>query len=177
VKLPKGKVRDIRIYGDPVLRRKADRVEKIDPALLALAADLVATMLARDGVGLAANQIGDRHAVVALNPKGADVQQDVLVLVNPEVVECSGTAEREEACLSLPGISEVLARPARVKVRAVGLDGKALEVTGEGTLARALLHETDHLNAVLFIDHLPLVRRRMLKGRLEELSTSRKGKP
>jgi len=170
MKAPKAKVREIRIYGDPVLRRKARPVAAIDAATLQLAADLVATMLAKDGLGLAANQIGELHAIIALNPRGIGVEQEVLVLLNPGVAESTGTAEREEACLSLPGISEVLERPAHVKVKAVALDGKAVEVNAEGTLARALLHEIDHLNGILFIDHLLPVRRKMLKARLDELA-------
>jgi peptide deformylase len=164
-----GKVRDIRIYGDPVLRKKARRIDKIDDETLALVADLLATMLEKDGLGLAANQIGELKAVIAINPRGIGIDQDLFVLLNPEVVECSGSVEREEACLSLPGISEVLVRPAQTRVKALSPAGKSLEVNVEGTLARALLHEIDHLNGVLFIDHLPLVRRRLLKDRLKEL--------
>jgi peptide deformylase len=164
----------VRIYGDPVLRRKARKVEVIDSETLQFVADLMATMLAKDGLGLAANQIGELKAIIAINPRGIKVDRPPLVLINPEVIECSGEIEREEACLSLPGISEVLARPAKVRVK--GLDGKGeeVDVSAEGTLARALLHEIDHLNGVLFIDHLALARRKLLKTKLRELErTSR----
>jgi peptide deformylase len=166
---PAGRVCDIRVYGDPLLRRKAARISGLEPDLPRLIADLVETMLKKDGLGLAANQIGELRAVIAVNPRGVGIDQNPLVLVNPEVVASSGRVEREEACLSLPGISEVLARPARVTVKCQEPSGTALEVKAEGTLARALLHEIDHLNGVLFIDHLPPVRRRMLASRLKAL--------
>jgi peptide deformylase len=163
---PPGKIRAIRIYGDPCLRQKALRVEKINIEMQQLIADLVATMIAKDGLGLAATQIGELEAIIALHPKAIGIESEPLVLVNPEIVECSGEIEREEACLSLPGISEVLSRPAKIRVRAQDAKGKVIEVTGEGTLARALCHEIDHLTGVLFIDHLPAIRRRLLKTRL-----------
>lgn len=165
----RGKVREIRLYGDPVLRSKATRVESIDDRVLQLAADLTETMLSRDGLGLAANQIGELSAVIVLNPRAAGGQQDILVLINPEIIEAQGTIEREEACLSLPGISEVISRPARTLVRAISLTGKQFELPVQGLLARALLHEIDHLNGILFIDYLPPLRRRLLTGRLKEL--------
>ena len=165
----KGRVRDIRIYGDPVLREKAQPVKEIDEQVLQLIADLVETMLVKDGLGLAANQIGELRSVIALNPKGVSIDQPPFALVNPELVAASGEVEREEGCLSLPGISEVLARPARVKVRGLGSKGKEIEVSAEGTLARALLHEIDHLNGVMFVDHLPPARRKLLKGKLDDL--------
>jgi peptide deformylase len=165
----KGSVKEIRIYGDPILRRKARRVEAVDEKLLQLVADLLETMLVKDGLGLAANQIGELKSVIAINPRAVGIEQEPFVLINPAIAECSGAIEREEACLSLPGISEVLARPAKARVVALDPTGKAVEVDAEGTLARALHHEIDHVNGILFIDHLPPVRRHLLKDRLKEL--------
>jgi peptide deformylase len=135
-----------------------------------LTADLLASLLAReDALALAANQIGELHAVIAVNPRTIGVDQDPFILLNPEVVESQGEVERSEGCLSLPGISEVLKRPAKVKVHAHSTKGKPVTVDAEGTLARALLHEIDHLNGVLFIDHLSPARRRLLQAALAEL--------
>ena len=97
------------------------------------------------------------------------MDQDPFVLLNPEIVECKGEVERSEGCLSLPGIFEILKRPAKVKGNAVSARGKPVTVEAEGTLARALLHEIDHLNGVLFIDLLSPARRALLKSALKEL--------
>ena len=91
---PKGKLRPICVYGHPVLRKKARRVERIDDDLLQLVADLVETMMAKDGLGLAANQIGEPRAVCVLNPRAIKLDQDILILINPEIVESSGEIER-----------------------------------------------------------------------------------
>jgi len=158
------------VYGSSALRKIAIRVEKVTPEIEQLEADLLASLLAReDALALAANQIGELHAVIAVNPRTIGVEQDPFVLLNPEVVESQGEVERSEGCLSLPGISEVLKRPAKVKVRAHNTKGKPVTVDAEGTLSRALLHEIDHLNGVLFIDHLSPARRRLLHAALAEL--------
>ena len=170
MKKVKGRIRPVLVYGSPALRKKAAPVQKVTPETEQLIADLLATLLAQeDGLALAANQIGELHAVIAVSPRTIGVDQDPFVLLNPEVVECKGEVERSEGCLSLPGIHEVLKRPAKVKVHAVSARGKSVTVDAEGTLARALLHEVDHLNGVLFIDHLSPARRKLLKAALAEL--------
>lgn len=126
-------------------------------------------MLAQDGLGLAANQIGEDVAAIAVNPRTAEVDIDPCCLVNPELVSGDGLVEAEEGCLSFPAIYEVVARPERVKVRALDESGNPLELEATGLLARALVHEIDHVNGILFVDHISPVRRRMLAGRLREL--------
>ncbi|MEO0107760.1 MAG: peptide deformylase [candidate division WOR-3 bacterium] len=170
--LPPGRVREVRLYGDPILRTKARLVTEIDKGLLQSAADLVATMLAHDGLGLAANQIGLTSAIVAIDLSRAEPSNGPIVLFNPQVVRNRGTEEAEEGCLSLPGITEVVARHSQVSVQATDYRGKKIEVSAQGIIARALLHEIDHLNGILFIDHLSELRRQMLRSRLARIKES-----
>lgn len=166
----KGRVRPVLVYGSPTLRKKCVPVADLTPEIEQLIADLLASMLAReDALALAANQIGELQSVIAVNPRTINIEQDPFILINPEVSECSGDVERSEGCLSLPGVNEVVKRPAGVKVQARNAKGKPVTVEAEGTLARALLHEIDHLNGVLFIDHLSPARRALLKAALAEL--------
>jgi len=166
----KGKNQKIRLYGDPILREKTKPVKKIDNAIKKLITDLKTTMLAQDGAGLAANQIGETVSIFVFNPRGTGVDQDPVAIINPEIVGSEGKGEREEACLSLPGIVEVLSRPSKVEIRGRSEDWKKIELTGLGILARAFQHEIDHLNGIFFIDRLSLTRQRMLKSKLDEIA-------
>jgi peptide deformylase len=165
---PAGLNRRVVLFGNPVLRSRAKRVTEVTPELRRLFADLKQTMLEQDGLGLAATQVGEPVAVFAVNPRAVEVDRDACCIVNPEVVEREGLAEAEEGCLSFPGLYEVLARPERVKVRGLDEQGAPFELEASGTLARALLHETDHLQGVLFIDHLSPARLKMLEARLKD---------
>jgi len=166
----KGRVRPVLVYGSPTLRMKCAPVKELTPETEQLIADLMASMLAReDALALAANQIGELQSVIAVNPRTIGIEQEPFILINPEVRECSGEIERSEGCLSLPGVNEVVKRPAKVKVHARSAKARAVTVEAEGTLARALLHEIDHLNGVLFIDHLSPARRALLKTALKDL--------
>jgi len=163
-----GAIRDIVRYGDP--RLLAPNVE-IDPAaedLTGLLADMVATCHAAPGIGLAAPQIGinKRLAIVDLSV-GADPSA-LLVLVNPVVVEEEGEQREEEGCLSVPDICEKVIRPARVKVRAGDASGVVRELEGTGLLARALSHETDHLNGRLFLHRLRGLKRELTWRKVEK---------
>jgi peptide deformylase len=149
----RGQVREIRTVGDPVLRSECDPVRTFDQTLRRLVDDLFATMYAADGAGLAANQIGVGRCVFVYDcGDDADVWHRGVV-VNAVVVEATGELLDEgEGCLSLPGITTVLARPSRVTVRGQDVDGSAVEITGTGYFARCLLHEADHLSGRLFTD-------------------------
>jgi peptide deformylase len=140
----------IRIFGDPILRERALEVTEFDVALRRLAEDMRAAMLAAAGVGLAANQVGVLKRLFTWETptsKGA--------LINPEVVECSEELEEsEEGCLSFPGLFYATRRPLRAQLRGYDVHGDPISVEGEGLDARVLLHELDHLNGILFIDHL-----------------------
>jgi len=147
-------IRDIVRWGDPRLTAENAEVDPAAEDLAGLIADMVATCHAAPGIGLAAPQIGvnRRIAIIDLSV-GAD-PNGVLVLVNPVVVEQSGEQKEEEGCLSVPDLAEKVVRPARVRVRAADASGAVREVEGTGLLARALCHETDHLNGMLFVDRL-----------------------
>jgi peptide deformylase len=163
---------DIRIYGDPVLRKTARRVTSFDDELKRFAKEMVAAMREKDGVGLAAIQIGRPVKLAVVDTTGGE--RDPFVLINPEIVFSSETmAEDEEGCLSVPTIRLMVKRPASVSVRAQDIDGKEYSVErAEGLLARVLQHEIDHLNGILFIDHVSPLQRRLLNGKLKKLAKS-----
>ncbi len=154
-------IRDLVRWGDPRLLAPNSPVDPISPALPALVADMIATCHAAPGIGLAAPQIGvnQRLAIVDLSV-GADPEA-LLVLVNPEILETSGEQREEEGCLSVPDVSERVVRPARALVRAADAEGKIWEIEGTELLARALCHEIDHLNALLFVDRLRGLKREL----------------
>lgn len=176
----------IRIFGDPVLRERAAEVTAFDDALGRLADDMLETMRAASGAGLAANQVGVlKRLFVWELPEhaGGDGEDDMEACgepgergayVNPEVLETSEEIqEGEEGCLSFPGLFYPTARPLRARIRAYDVHGRELEREGQGLLARIFLHEIDHLNGILFIDHLARhdrkeAMRRIRAGELEE---------
>ncbi|MEO0084318.1 MAG: peptide deformylase [candidate division WOR-3 bacterium] len=164
-----GENRKIRLYGDPILRVITKPVKKIDKEIQKIIADLKKTMLCQDGLGLAANQIGESYAIFVYNPRALGIDQDPIAVINPKIIERQGNQEQEEACLSLPGIVEVLARPSRVKLIGIDEKGKEITLSGSGLLARVFCHEIDHLNGILFIDHLSKMRRHMLKRQLDSI--------
>lgn len=140
----------IRIFGDPILRERAIEVTEFDAALQRLAEDMRATMLAAAGIGLAANQVG---VLKRLFTWATPLSEGALV--NPKAVECSEEFEEgEEGCLSFPGLFYATRRPLRVRMQGYDIHGDPISVEGEGLDARVLLHELDHLNGILFIDHL-----------------------
>ena len=160
----------IRIYPDPVLRVKCRPVETFDSGLRKLAANMIETMHAAPGVGLAAPQVGVdlRLAVVDIsvgeNPAG------VRVLVNPEIVRREGVETDTEGCLSLPGITDKVDRPFSITLRAQDLEGKPFELEADDYLARAICHEVDHLDGILFTDHLRGLRKERSKRQLKRLA-------
>ena len=141
----------LRTLPDPVLRQKARRVSKIDDALHKLIDDMIDTMRDADGVGLAANQVGVLQRVVVIE---IPEEEQVRVLINPEIVRREGERVVEEGCLSIPGFRGELVRSVKVRVRALDRDGKPVRFKADGLLAQALEHETDHINGILYIDHL-----------------------
>ncbi|MBE6070939.1 MAG: peptide deformylase [Clostridium butyricum] len=142
-------LRNIRKIGDAVLREQCREVEKIDNRLLTLIADMVETMYEADGVGLAAPQVGVLKRLFVI-----DVGDGPLVFINPEILETKGTQVGEEGCLSVPGVYEEVSRANYVKARAINEKGQEFEIEGRELLARAILHEYDHLNGTLFVDRL-----------------------
>jgi len=136
---------------DPVLRQKARRVDKINESLQKLIDDMVDTMRDANGVGLAANQVGVLQRVVVIEIPD---EEQVRVLINPEITRREGERVVEEGCLSIPGYRGELTRSLKLRVRALDRHGKQIRIKAEGLLAQALEHETDHINGTLYIDHL-----------------------
>ena len=160
----------IRIYPDPVLRVKCRQVTEFDAGLRKLAADMVETMHAAPGVGLAAPQIGVDLQIAVVDLSVGEDPKQVYVVVNPEVVHREGSEVAEEGCLSLPGINDKVDRPTLVRVKAVDLENKPIEIEAEEWLARAFCHEIDHLNGVLFTDYLRGLRKERARRALKRLA-------
>ncbi|MEO0025787.1 MAG: peptide deformylase [candidate division WOR-3 bacterium] len=164
-----GTNRRIVLYGNPALRTIAAPIREITPEILRLAADLQATLKASEGIGLAANQIGVPVSAFVLAPWQADVDLPLTFILNPEIIRTEGLIEEEEGCLSLPGIFEVIPRPEMVEVRGIDLRGHEIHLQATGLLARAIVHEFEHLRGILFIDHISELRRQLLQARLNAL--------
>ena len=156
-------------YGNPVLREVSLPVEKIDPETSQLVADMKATLKDYNGLGLAAIQIGVPLRVFIVDLSAIDITATTRVFINPEILETSGMAEFEEGCLSFPGIYQRLTRPERVKVKATDEYGKEFVMDADGLAARAILHEYDHLDGVLFIDHFSTIGRALVDKKLKRL--------
>lgn len=156
-------------YGNPVLEKPAEPVTAFDEELKKLVEDMFESMYAAHGVGLAAPQIGlsKRLAVVDITFK--EDPQAKLVLINPEIIHTEGRHTQNEGCLSIPEFREPVTRPHKVTVRAQDVTGNFFEKTGEELLARAFLHETDHLNGKLYIHHLSALKRDMIKRRIRKM--------
>jgi len=163
-------VRQVRLYGDPVLRRKALPVAEVDDTVRELIADMRETMHAYNGVGLAANQVGVLQRVLVVDIPVDEGTRARYALINPELDQRTGAESGEEGCLSIPGLYEEVRRAQRVRVRALDEHGRPLEFVAEGYLARALQHEVDHLDGVLFVDRLSLLKRRFLRQPLEAIA-------
>lgn len=162
----------VRIYGDPVLRQRAAEVKSFDVSLLRLVADLRDTMHAYHGVGLAANQVGvlERVLVVDVPLDEEGVSRASHALVNPVILERSSSQSDEEGCLSIPGINEDVTRALTIRVRYQDEAGRSVTLEAEGYLARAIQHEVDHLDGVLFVDRLSPLKRQFLRRALESLA-------
>jgi peptide deformylase len=163
----------IRIYPDPVLRVKCREVAAIDDRVRKLAADMVETMHAAPGIGLAAPQVGVEERIAVLDLSVGEDPKQVHVLINPEVVHREGAETDVEGCLSLPGMTDKVERPTAVRVKALDLSGEPVELHADGWLARAVCHEIDHLDGVLFVDHLRGLRRERAKRQLKKLAAER----
>lgn len=158
------KILDIRVLGDPVLRKETDPVSKITPEIRKLISEMFDTMYAAEGIGLAAPQVGRTERVAVM-----DVEGQKFAFVNPEIVEREGTARGEEGCLSIPEIFGDVTRATRVVVRALNENGEEVEVEGADLLARCMQHEIDHLDGKLFIDYLSVLKRRSAMSKWDKM--------
>jgi peptide deformylase len=156
-------------YGDPVLEKKAETVTVFDDELQKLLDDMFESMYAAHGVGLAAPQIGISKRVAVIDITFKEDPNAKLVLINPEIIRTEGRHTQQEGCLSLPEFRENVTRPRVGTVRAQDAKGNWFEKTGEDLLARALLHETDHLNGKLYISHISALKRDLIKRKVRKL--------
>jgi peptide deformylase len=157
-------------YGDAVLEKPSVPITKFDDTLAKLADDMFESMYAAHGVGLAAPQIGIAKRIAVIDVTFKEDPEAKIVLVNPEIIHVEGRITSNEGCLSLPEFREKVTRPKKVTARAQNLKGETFEVTGEELLARALLHETDHLNGKLYISHISALKRDLIKRKIRKLA-------
>ena len=156
-------------YGDPVLETPAEPVTKFDDELKKLVEDMFESMYAAHGVGLAAPQIGISKRLTVIDVSFKEDPDAKLVLANPEIIHTEGKQTQSEGCLSIPDFRESVTRAQKVTVRAQDVNGKWYEKTGEDLLARAFLHETDHLNGKLYISHISALKRDLMKRKIRKL--------
>ena len=156
-------------YGNAVLEAQTKPIEKFDDELAKLCEDMFESMYAAQGVGLAATQIGLSKRLAVVDVSIGKNPEARLVLANPEIIHVEGDQREEEGCLSLPGFRGNVLRPAYVTMRAQNLKGEVYEMRGEGLLARAFCHEIDHLNGILFLQHLSMLKRDLIKRRIRKL--------
>ena len=161
-------IRSITKYGEPVLHGPAEPVETIDDTIRSLLTDMVETMYAAPGIGLAAPQIGVPLRVIVIDLSVGEDRSQLIQLVNPEFVLKDGEQRQEEGCLSVPGYGGSPVRPARVEVKGLDPDGVERLYTGTDLLARAFCHEIDHLDGLLFVDRLSPLKRDLMKRRLRK---------
>lgn len=159
----------IRKYGDPVLETPAAVVSEFNGELRQLADDMFETMYANKGVGLAAPQVGVSQRLAVIDTSAGEDPAARLVLVNPVILVKEGVQIGEEGCLSIPGFREDVKRAYRVRVRAQDLDGNYFEAEGEELLARAMQHEIDHLDGILFLQHLSVLKRDLIRRKIRKL--------
>ncbi|MBW6513972.1 MAG: peptide deformylase [Candidatus Syntrophosphaera sp.] len=169
---PEPRLLPVRIYGDNVLRLKAEEVSRINEELREFAADLVHTMYKRDGVGLAAPQVGSSIRVIAVDPHWSrdGMAREPVVMINPVIEANSGETETEEGCISLPGIFAYVVRPSVITVSYTDLQGERQRMELSGYPAVVIQHEIDHLDGILFIDRLGTIARLKQKLKLKELA-------
>ena len=156
-------------FGNPVLEKPAELVSKFDGELKKLVEDMFESMYAAHGVGLAAPQVGIASRLAVIDITFKEDPDAKLVLINPEIIHTEGRHTQNEGCLSIPEFREPVMRPRKVTVRAQDIHGKFFEKTGEELLARAFVHETDHLNGKLYIHHLSALKRDMIKRKIRKL--------
>ena len=159
-------VLEIRKYPDPILSKKAERVEKIDQDIQKLIGDMIETLYAAPGVGLAAPQVGRSIRLIVFDPSVRNEEGKLTVLINPEIIEKDGEAIMKEGCLSVPGLEAEIKRAENVKVTGLDKNGNAVTIDAKGFLARVIQHEIDHLDGILLLDRIGFIKSDIFKRRL-----------
>jgi len=154
-------------YGNPTLTKKAEEIINLDKYIEELAHNMIQTMYAAPGIGLAAPQVNESKRLITVDLSVGENSQNLIILINPELISQEGELISEEGCLSVPDINEKVARPSRIIIRGIDLKGNEKTVEAEGLLARVLCHEIDHINGKLFIDHLSFLKKSLIKKKLK----------
>ncbi|MBU1701581.1 MAG: peptide deformylase [Candidatus Eisenbacteria bacterium] len=166
----------VHLYGDPVLRQKAEPIEQITDEIRQLAEDMLVTMYEEEGIGLAAPQVGRSIRLLVVDPQAVDeTAPGAMAFINPETTESSGEWTYDEGCLSIPGIVAEIKRPEKVRVHYFDTNGEERHETFDGMMARVLQHEMDHLEGKLFVDYLSPMRRALIMKKLREISKEGQG--
>ncbi len=166
--------REIIKYPNPILTRRAEEIGEITPELRQLAQDMAEAMYEKRGIGLAAPQVGECCRLIAVDVSGPDERTELMFLVNPVIVSREGEVEDEEGCLSVVNFRAKVKRSEKVLVKAKDLNGNEVEIPGEGIMAVCLQHEIDHLDGVLFIDHISRLKRALYDNKVKKWQKSRK---
>jgi peptide deformylase len=166
---PARKIYPIVMYGDPILVKPTAPISEFTEELEELTEDMFASMYAAQGVGLAAPQIGKNLRLTVVDVTAGKNPEAKIVLINPEIIHAEGEKREEEGCLSLPGFRGYVVRPQFVTIKAQNAKGDSFEIRGEDLLARAFCHEIDHLNGILFIQHLSMLKRDLIKRKIKKL--------
>ena len=157
-------------YGAPELRKVSEPVDHFSGDLEKLVKDMIETMYGSPGIGLAAPQIGINIRLTTIDLSVGEETNKLIVLCNPEIISAEGTQKNDEGCLSIPDFSDTISRPLKMVVRGQNLNGDEVKIDAEGLLARCLSHEIDHLNGVLFVDHLSPLKRSLIRNRIKKLT-------
>lgn len=158
-------VLDIKRYPDPVLKKKASPVSNIDGSLQRLIDDMIETMRAAPGIGLAATQVGALNRLIVVDLNMREEEHPLIVLINPLIVHSEGKVISEEGCLSVPGYISTIERESDILVRGLDREGRDIDIEASGLLARALQHEIDHLDGILFVDRMSPIKRQFFRKR------------
>ncbi|MCR4410544.1 MAG: peptide deformylase [Candidatus Saccharicenans sp.] len=159
---------EIITIGHPTLARRALPVENINQEIVELARNMVETMHRAPGIGLAAPQVNVSLRLITVDLSVGENQNDLIIMINPEIIEAEGEQVGEEGCLSVPGIYEKVVRPSRILLRGNDLDGREIKLEARDLLARVFCHEIDHLDGKLFVDRLSPLKRRLIRSRLKK---------
>ncbi len=165
---------EIITLGHPTLTKKAEPIKKIDEEIIELARSMTETMHAAPGLGLSAPQVDVRKRLITVDLSIGEKKEDLIILINPELVHQEGKIVREEGCLSVPEVYEKIARPQKVIIKGLDLDGQEKEIEAIDLLARVFCHEIDHLNGRLFIDSLSSLKKNLIKKRFKKKAASSK---
>jgi peptide deformylase len=157
-------------YGAAELRKNSDPVDHFDDELEKIVKNMIETMYGSPGIGLAAPQIGINIRLTTIDLSVGEEANKLIVLCNPEIISAEGTQKNDEGCLSIPEFSDTISRPLKMVVRGQNLNGDEITIEAEGLMARCLSHEIDHLNGVLFVDHLSPLKRTLIRNRIKKLA-------